>query len=225
MPIVENEVQHIPAFNVKQLDGVNHFVVEKLRTSRRFIRAVIPTSDIDGMDFIEMDKRDPLFSETTFIEWVKAGHTIGLMSESGNPCVADPGNSFVRIAHRFDVPVIPLVGPSSILLSLISSGLNGQHFTFHGYLPIKEQELRSKLQDLNKEMNRSNETHIFIETPYRNMRMLEMIKKTISKDTRLCIASEINGVNQYIKTKFISEWDFTSLSVEKRNMIFLLGRD
>lgn len=225
VPIVENDITHLPIVNHEELEGIQHFVVEKLRTARRFIRAALPKADINQMEFIEMDKRDPLLPETDFIEWIKAGHTIGLMSESGNPCIADPGNSFVRIAHRFDIPVIPLVGPSSILLALMASGLNGQHFEFHGYLPIKEEGLRSKLVDINKQLKKSDATHIFIETPYRNKRMLEAIKRHISADTKLCLAIELSSPDQMIKTKQLSEWKVDKLEIDKKNAIFLLGRD
>jgi len=223
LPIVENQIQHLPSINHEELSTITHFVVERTRTARRYIRAALPKADIDNMQFLEIDKRDKGTSESEFIVWLKAGHKIGLMSESGNPCIADPGHHFVKLAHQFQAKVIPLVGPSSILMSLIASGLNGQQFTFHGYLPVKEPALKKKIIQLQKQVDQSGATQIFIETPYRNLRLLEHLKKHLNGSTRLCVAEEINNSNQNIRTKQIKDWTLKDIEGEKRNMIFLLG--
>lgn len=223
IPIVENEIINLPEINHQRLDGIRFFVVERIRTARRFIRAALPKADIDAMSFIEIDKRDPHHGMQEFESWLKAGHEIGLMSESGNPCIADPGHLFVKKAHHHQAQVIPLVGPSSILLALIASGLNGQNFSFHGYLPVKEPALKSKIVQLQKQIDATGATHIFIETPYRNIRLIEQLKKHLKPNTLLCVAEEINSKDERIVTKAIKDWNPKAMAGEKRNMIFLIG--
>jgi len=223
LPIIENQVLHLPDFNHQELASINHFVVERTRTARRYIRAALPKADIDAMHFLEIDKRDKGTSEIEFVDWLKAGYKIGLMSESGNPCIADPGHEYVRLAHKHQAKVIPLVGPSSILLSLIASGLNGNQFSFHGYLPVKEPALKQKIGQLQKQIDSNGATQIFIETPYRNVRLLQNLKKYLRPSLLLCVAEEINSPDQKIITKQIKDWTSKEIEGEKRNMIFLIG--
>ncbi|MCF8352137.1 MAG: SAM-dependent methyltransferase, partial [Bacteroidales bacterium] len=146
----------------------------------------------------------------------------GLLSEAGTPCIADPGSAIVNLAHRQNIRVIPLVGPSSILLSLMASGFNGQNFCFHGYLPIKKHERENKLRELEKMAEAQNQTQVFIETPYRNMQMLESILKTCNKKTQLCIAANISLENELIKSMQVTEWKKAKVDLHKKPTVYLI---
>jgi 16S rRNA (cytidine1402-2'-O)-methyltransferase len=159
------------------------------------------------------------------LEWLKSGNSVGVISESGMPGIADPGSEMVKLAHRHKFNVVALVGPSSILLALCASGLNGQSFAFHGYLPIKEAALQSKLKSVEHAINKDNQTQIFIETPYRNDKLLNFLIRNLNPQINLCIAKDITGDNQLIVTKSIGEWQRESnFSIDKFPTIFLLGR-
>lgn len=181
-----------------------------------------PPHSISELTIIEIDKKG-----TSHLAEIKAliseGHSFGIISESGMPGVADPGSSVVQLAHDLGCIVKPLVGPSSILLALAASGLNGQSFCFHGYLPIKEYELKKKLKSLESNIKKSNQTQIFIETPYRNDRLLDLICKTIQQQLTLCIARDITGREESVQSKKISDWNNSGASIGKLPAIFLLG--
>ena len=158
----------------------------------------------------------------TFKQKIKEGKTIGIISEAGCPGIADPGQELIRIAHDMNVTVKPLVGPSSILLALMASGMNGQQFSFIGYLPVKDMERNKAIKDLETESAKKNATQIFIETPYRNNQMLEALCKNCKPSTKICIAADLTGEHEWIKTTTVQEWKKEKVNIHKRPAIFLL---
>ncbi len=221
--ISEDALTSIPKETIDIIHRVKFYIVERARTARRFIKSTNPPYRIEELQIIELDKEDHSIS-SEIKKWFSSGYEIGLLSESGMPSVADPGSQAVRIAHEFDLKVIPHVGPSSIILSLAASGLNGQHFCFHGYLPIKNNELVRKLKQLEDQIKRSKATQIFIETPYRNDRMLKSLLSNLSNNTILAIARDITGSNELIISKPVSWWKKNSrIEIGKHPCIFLIG--
>lgn len=221
--ISEGQVDSIPKASIQVIHHLKHYVAERARTARRFIKLCQPPFVIQEIELVEMDKRDLQVGQDQVLEWLNAGHDVGVISESGMPGVADPGKEFAALAHRNNFEVIPLPGPSSILLALSGSGLNGQNFTFHGYLPIKDGELKSKLVSLQKEAQKGK-TQIFIETPFRNQRMLDHLCKFVDASLHLCVAIDISGNDQSIQTKKISEWKGKAPAFHKIPTVFLLGK-
>ena len=200
------------------------FLVEKARTARRFISSLKLGLDIEQLNFEVLDKDTPYESLSELCQPLYRGHDIGVLSEAGCPGVADPGQMVVDYAHRNKVEVIPLVGPSSILLALMSSGFNGQSFAFSGYLPI-ERKLRQKhILKLEKAAIEQNQTQIFMETPYRNEMLMKDLQSVCKSTTRLCIAKDITGEHQTIQTKSIADWKKSPLKIHKIPVIFVLGR-
>ncbi len=200
---------------------LHHFIVENIRTTRRFLKKLDKNSDIDQLVFYEIDKHkntDP----TYLLSPLKEGHPMGLISEAGLPCIADPGADIVRKAHEMGFPVIPLVGPSSVFLALMASGFNGQSFCFHGYLPIKKDTLHTKLKAISADVKKNDQTQIFIEAPYRNMKLLESILSSCPKNMNLCIASNLLQNDQLIISQPISAWEETSVNLHKKPTVFLL---
>jgi 16S rRNA (cytidine1402-2'-O)-methyltransferase len=206
------------------LNSIHIYIVEEIRTARRFLRKAGFRGSIDNLIFRELNEHTPEADIASYLDETTAGHDIGLLSEAGLPCVADPGNLVVRQAHRYGIKVIPLVGPSSIMLALMASGLNGQHFTFHGYLPVKPAERATAIKRIEKECLHSGTSQIFIETPYRNLSLLESLIKTCLPDTYLCIASDISQEGEIIRTLPMSEWKKEKPDLHKRPAVFILGR-
>ena len=161
----------------------------------------------------------------SFLDPIYKGYNIGLISDAGCPGVADPGSDIIKIAHQSNIKVVPLVGPSSILLAIMSSGLNGQNFAFNGYLPIDRVDKKNKIKELEKTSHQKNQSQIFIETPYRNNKMLEDLTKTLSGDTNLCIACDITLSTEYIKTLSINEWKKNKINIDKKPAIFIIHKD
>jgi 16S rRNA (cytidine1402-2'-O)-methyltransferase len=161
----------------------------------------------------------------SFLDPIYKGYNIGLISDAGCPGVADPGSDIIKIAHQSNIKVVPLVGPSSILLAIMSSGLNGQNFAFNGYLPIDRADKKNKIKELEKTSQQKNQSQIFIETPYRNNKMLEDLTKTLSGDTNLCIACDITLSTEYIKTLSINEWKKNKINIDKKPAIFIIQKD
>ena len=216
--------ESIPESNVAKIINAECFIVEELRTARRFLRKIGYKKDYDKVFFSvlnEHTKDEELSSMLQPIE--KEDKDIFLLSEAGLPCVADPGARVVAIAQRKNIRVVPFVGPSSIYMSLMASGFNGQNFAFVGYLPIKDNEKHKRLHQLEERAYKENQTQIFIEAPYRNDKLFECLKKNLRNDTLLCVASDISSQTQSILTKSIAEWkqkqDFV---IDKRNTIFLI---
>ena len=209
--------------SVKQyIQEIKIFIVENVRSSRRFIRKVDKEKNIDNCTFYAFGKHDRLNLEEDFLPHILNGEDVGIISEAGLPCIADPGSEIVAYAHDFKINVIPLVGPSSILLALIASGLNGQNFVFHGYLPIDKKERERKIKQMESNSRKENQSQIFMETPYRNHQLLEAIIKNCSKKAQLCIATDITLSSENIKTKTIEEWKNIKLDIHKKPTIFLL---
>lgn len=216
--------ESIPESNVAKIINAECFIVEELRTARRFLRKIGYKKDYDKVSFSvlnEHTKDEELSSMLQPIE--KEDKDIFLLSEAGLPCVADPGARVVAIAQKKNIRVVPFVGPSSIYMSLMASGFNGQNFAFVGYLPIKDNEKYKRLHQLEERAYKENQTQIFIEAPYRNDKLFECLKKNLRNDTLLCVASDISSQTQSILTKSIAEWkqkqDFV---IGKRNTIFLI---
>jgi 16S rRNA (cytidine1402-2'-O)-methyltransferase len=197
------------------------FVVEDLRSSRRYLRLIDKDFPINETVFHELNEHTNESEIEHYLEPVLKGSDMGIMSEAGLPGIADPGGMLIAIAHRKKIRVIPLAGPSSILMALISSGLNGQNFTFNGYLPVRPADRASKLRELEKK-SRDGYAQIFMETPYRNQRMLESILATCSNDTRLCIALDITLPDEIIRTMTIIDWKKNIPSINDRLAVFIL---
>ncbi len=215
--------QGMPASNLHLLKGIDTFIVEEIRTARRFLRKSGYTTDFDTVIFYLLNEHTPDSGAATMLEKAMSGQAIGLLSEAGLPCIADPGNIVVRLAHQKGIRVIPLTGPSSIMLALMASGMNGQNFVFHGYLPVKPDERAKSLRDLENAVSRGNQTQIFIETPYRNLQMLESILKTCHPSLMLCIAADLTLETEWIRTMTVKEWKKENPQLHKRPAVFLLG--
>ncbi len=197
------------------------FIVENLRSARRFLRLIDKGFPIDESVFYELSEHTVEKDISHFLEPVNNGHDIGLMSEAGLPGIADPGARLVALAHQNKIVVTPLSGPSSIIMALISSGLNGQNFSFNGYLPVKPPEREAKLRELERKTNEGY-AQIFMETPYRNQKLLESILETCHKDSMLCIAADITLSTESIKTMRISEWKKNIPDLKDRLVIYVL---
>lgn len=210
-----------PQINSEIALRTRHYIVENTRTARRTLKLLCPTISIDSCRFYELNKHIPDHEIESMITPLLEGFDMAVMSEAGMPCIADPGNLIVARAHIHSIRIVPLIGPSSILLALIASGFNGQLFTFHGYLPIKEGKKQSILK-LEAEAKRNNHTQIFMETPYRNQKLFEELLQILSPQTNLCIACDISLPSQYIATKSIREWKHTRIDLHKRLCIFLI---
>lgn len=218
----ENNPDFITDQVKKTVAGLSEFIVEDLRSARRYLRAIGYQKDFDTeVTLHELDKHAAKQNCQQLLENVLRGTDCGIISEAGNPCIADPGNEIVAFAHRKNIEVIPLVGPSSILLALIASGFNGQQFSFHGYLPIKEPERSKKIKQLENATRTA--TQLFMETPFRNQKLLEELLKHCSDETNLCIACDLTLPTQFIRTKTIKEWKSQLPLLHKRYCIFLLG--
>lgn len=214
--------QVLPAYNTEVIRQIRHFIVEEIRTARRFLRRVDREFPIDDSTFYEMGKHADEGRYASYLKPVSEGHPVGVISEAGCPAVADPGADIVSIAQRKGIRVIPLVGPNSMIMAVMASGLNGQSFAFHGYLPIDEWERARRLQQLEKRARQEGQTQLFIETPYRNRRFFDTLVRTLSPQTRLCVAAGLTTENEWIHTHTINEWRKLSLpDLGKTPAIFL----
>lgn len=212
----------LPAGNIELLRGIKYFVVENLRSARRFLKACDRSIDINALEFVELNEHTPAAEVEAMLRPMAEGHSIGVISEAGCPAVADPGADLVALAQRRGYDVVPLVGPSSILLSLMGSGFNGQEFAFRGYLPVEAGARSRKLRDMEQDIRRRNQTQIFIETPYRNNKLIAELSRTLPGDLLLCVACDITGPTQSIITRSISAWKKLTPDYDKRPSIFLL---
>jgi 16S rRNA (cytidine1402-2'-O)-methyltransferase len=212
----------LPDYNTQIIHSLDIFVVEQVRTARRFLSFINHPVSIDDITFKELNKHTDEAGINSYLEPAFFGKSVGLLSEAGTPCIADPGAAVVRIAHENGIQVIPLIGPNSIILSLMASGFNGQNFTFHGYLPVDKQALTRKLKDIEQTSRKKNQTQIFIETPYRNNRMLNAITNTCSPATQLCIATDVTLSSESITTLDVSDWKKMSPDINKKPSVFLI---
>jgi 16S rRNA (cytidine1402-2'-O)-methyltransferase len=200
------------------------FIVENIRTARRFLKKVDPEIVIDNLTFFELNQHTDKKEISRFLEPHANGLDIGMISEAGCPAVADPGADVVKIAHTKNIQVVPLVGPSSILLALMASGMSGQNFAFNGYLPIKNPEKAQQIKMLEKRMQTEGQTQIFIEAPYRNAQLLNDLLLNCDPQTMLCIAADITLDSEFIRSKPISWWKLHIPDIQKRPAIFMIGR-
>jgi 16S rRNA (cytidine1402-2'-O)-methyltransferase len=216
----EEGLQSIPPYITDAVKKCNVFFVENERTTRRYFKQLWKEMVIDNYEWIVVNEKETPVE--AFKQKIKEGKIIGIVSEAGCPGVADPGQQLIAIAQQMNIEVKPLVGPNSILLALMASGMNGQQFQFAGYLPVKEPDRSKAIKELEAESARKNCTQIFIETPYRNNQLIETIFKTTKPATQFCIAVDITGPNEWIKTKTIAEWKNNIPDIHKRPAIFLL---
>ncbi|MDE6296123.1 MAG: SAM-dependent methyltransferase [Muribaculaceae bacterium] len=215
----------IPPRNLHILSNVRHFIVENVREARRFIRRALPQADISGLHFEELNRHTDLNNISHWLDPLRQGLPVGLLSDAGCPAVADPGAVIVDIAQREHLKVVPLVGPSSILLGLMASGFNGQGFTFHGYLPIDERQRVAAIRALEDSSSRHDMTHIFIETPYRNNRLLRTLIANLRDDTRICVAADLtHPTDESVISQTVSRWktNINNTDYDKRPAVFLI---
>lgn len=212
----------LPAYNIEIIQGIKHFIVEDVRSARRFLKKVDREFDIDSLSFYPLNKHTSAEDISGYLEPLLAGQSMGVISEAGCPAVADPGADVVAIAQRKNLKVVPLVGPSSIILSVMGSGFNGQSFAFHGYLPIEPVERVKRIKQLEQRIYSENQTQLFIETPYRNHKMVDDLLQNCRPQTKLCIAANLTCEGEYIKTRAISEWKGKVPDLSKIPCIFLL---
>lgn len=212
----------LPSYNREIIVGIKHFIVEDVRSARRFLKKVDADINIDELTFYPLNKHTSPEDIAGYLTPLAQGNAMGVISEAGCPAVADPGADVVAIAQRRNLKVVPLVGPSSIILSVMGSGFNGQSFAFHGYLPIDPADRTRRLKELEARVYSENQTQLFIETPYRNHKMLEEILKTCRPQTKLCIAANITCEGEYIRTKTVKEWKRHLPDLNKIPCIFLI---
>lgn len=213
----------LPAGNVEIIKNIRHFIVENVRTARRFIKKCDPSIDIAPLTFYELNRHTDLTEVSGYLDALRNGEPVGVMSEAGCPAVADPGSYPVEIAQREGLRVIPLVGPSSILLALMASGFNGQGFSFNGYLPVNPKERERKIKDLEAISRKNDMTQIFIETPYRNNKMLQSLCNALRGDTLVCVACDLTDPeNESVVVKTAAQWAKAKFNYDKRPAIFLI---
>lgn len=212
----------LPAHNLEAIKRVRYFVVENLRSARRFLKSVDRNICIDDLNMVELNEHTPAADVEAMLDPLAAGHDIGVISEAGCPAVADPGADLVAAAQRRGYEVMPLVGPSSIIMSLMASGFNGQSFAFVGYLPVEASRRAAAMKTMQQEIRSRRRTQIFIETPYRNNRLIDELTRTLPGDMLLCVASDITGPQQQIVTLPLSQWRARIYDYNKRPTIFLL---
>ena len=215
----------LPAYNREVILGIKHFIVEDVRSARRFLKRVDRDINIDALTFYPMGKHADAKLFASYLKPLEAGEDIGVISEAGCPAVADPGADVVAIAQRKGFCVVPLVGPSSMIMAVMASGLNGQSFAFHGYLPIDPADRVKRLKQLETRSMQEHQTQLFIETPYRNHKLFETLCQTLNAKTRLCIAAGITTDEEWITTRTIAEWKRALLpDLSKIPAIFLFGQ-
>ncbi len=214
----------LPQTVKRAIELIDYYIVENEKTARKSIKAVLPEKKQSELVLFALNKHTDSREHLSFIQPLLEGKNVGLMSEAGCPGVADPGAVIVKLAHEKGIQVIPLVGPSSILLAMMASGMNGQSFTFNGYLPIDKGEKKSALKNLEKLSFDKNQSQIFIETPYRNNKLLEDILQTLQPNTHLCIAADITLPTEYIKTLCVFDWKKTKVDLHNRPTIFIIHK-
>lgn len=212
----------IPKEVQDKLIALKFLIVENIKTTRRYLKKIDKSVDIDSITFFELNKHTDPRDIVSYLDPAKEGFDVGMISEAGCPGIADPGSEIAKMAHRNNIQVVPFVGPSSILMALISSGFNGQQFTFNGYLPFDKGEKLKKMKDLER-LAKQNHTQLFMETPFRNMSLLNDVLAYFNGDLKLCIATDISLETEFIVTKTISEWKKTIPNLKKRPTMFVLG--
>lgn len=206
------------------INELRYFIVENEKSARKFIKQIVPEKSQQELVIFSIDKHASHLDFSDYLKPCFLGFSVGIISEAGCPGIADPGAEIVQLAHKQQLTVVPLVGPSSILLSMMASGLNGQNFAFNGYLPIDKIERKKYIKQLERKVKESNQTQIFIETPYRNDKMMSDLVENLQPDTMLCVACDITLPTEYIKTQSVAQWKKTTISIQKRPTIFIIGR-
>lgn len=212
----------IPPHNIEIITLLKHFIVENIRSARRFLKKCNPSIEIDTLTFYELNKHTDLKQIAGYLVPLKSGESMGVISEAGCPAVADPGADVVAIAQQQGYKVVPLVGPSSILMALMGSGFNGQSFAFHGYLPIDAEERTKKIKQLEARAYHEDQTQLFIETPYRNQKLAEEILQHCKPQTKMCIAMNISCEDESITTKSVKAWKGKLPDMHKKPTVFLI---
>lgn len=222
----ETEIRNVlPDYNHDVIVGIKHFIVENIRSARRFLKKVEKSIDIDQLTFYELNRHTDRKIIGEYLEPLKQGQAVGIISEAGCPAIADPGADVVAIAQSRGFKVVPLVGPSSIIMALMGSGFNGQSFAFNGYLPVDLAGRAKALKKLENKVYNEDQSQIFIETPYRNSKMLETMLSALRPDTKICLAAGITTEQEFIVTKTVSQWKKGKLpEFEKVPCVFLIGR-
>lgn len=219
----ENEPLEVLPISIKRaIENIDYYIVENEKSARHFIKKVSSGKSQPGLHIELLNKFTEAEAIPTFLEPCLAGRHVGILSEAGCPGIADPGADVVQIAHEKGIQVVPLVGPSSIFLGLMASGLNGQNFAFNGYLPIDTTERKRAIKRIEKASKELGQSQIFIETPYRNDKLLAELLRTLSQNTKLCVASDITLATEYIHTKTVGEWKKVPLELHKRPTIFIV---
>ncbi len=214
----------LPPDLTELISSIQVFIVENLRTARRFLKKVNQAIVIDDLTFFELNEHTDRKEISRFLEPIQQGLDIGIISEAGCPAVADPGADVVKLAHTKDIQIVPLVGPSSILLALMASGMSGQNFAFNGYLPVKNPDKAQQIKFLERRMQTEGQTQIFIEAPYRNMHLFDDLVKNCEPQTMLCIAADITLDTEFIKAKPVLYWKTHRPDIQKRPAIFMIGK-
>ena len=223
VPLSGGEIDDVlPVRNRHMVGEMRHFIVENVRSARRFLKKCDRSIGIDALTFSELNRHTRPEEVAEMLEPLRRGEAVGVISEAGCPAIADPGADVVAVAQREGLKVVPLVGPSSIIMSLMASGFNGQSFAFLGYLPIDGAERQRKLRSMEQCINTLDQTQIFIETPYRNNKLLAELVKSLPRRLRLCVASDISGARETIITRTVEEWGRAKYDYDKVPTIFLL---
>jgi 16S rRNA (cytidine1402-2'-O)-methyltransferase len=215
----------LPISIKKIIESIDNYIVENEKTARRFIKSINHKKSQSSLKFHILNKYTQEDELANFLDACKEGKSMGLLSEAGCPAIADPGADIVRLAHQNDIRVIPLVGPSSIVLALMGSGMNGQSFTFNGYLPIDKNDRKTELKRLERISFDQNQSQLFIETPYRNNKMLEDLYNTLHPQTRVCVACDLTLSTEYIRTMHAKDWKHVKVDLHKRPAIFIIHKD
>ncbi|WP_291864291.1 SAM-dependent methyltransferase [Maribacter sp.] len=218
-----NEPLEVLPISIKQtIESVNHYIVENEKTARHFIKKINPRKSQQSLEINLLNKFTEAHEIPSFLDPCLNGINVGILSEAGCPGIADPGADVVKIAHEKNIQVVPLVGPSSILLALMASGFNGQNFAFNGYLPIDSSDKKKIIKTLEKKSRELKQSQIFIETPYRNDKMLQELTKTLADNSYICVACDITLPTEFIATKKVSDWKKTKVDLHKRPTIFII---
>jgi 16S rRNA (cytidine1402-2'-O)-methyltransferase len=218
-------LETMPISIKKIIEKIDIYIVENEKSARRFIKSVSASKSQSDLKLFSLNKFTDPSEIPTYLKPCKQGVSVGLVSDAGCPGVADPGAEVVRLAHQNGITVVPLVGPSSILLAIMGSGMNGQNFAFNGYLPIDKNERKIKLKKLEKRSYEEQQAQLFIETPYRNQKLLEDMCRILHQNTRICLAIDLTLKTEYIKTLTVAQWKTTKIDFHKRPALFIIQKD
>lgn len=219
----ETEPLEVLPLSIKgAIEKIDHYIVENEKTARHFIKKISPRKSQPSLKISLLNKFTEPGDIGSFLDPCMEGHPVGVLSEAGCPGIADPGADVVRLAHHKGIRVIPLVGPSSIVLAMMASGFNGQNFAFKGYLPIDQQERRAAIKSAERISKEASQSQVFIETPYRNDKLLKELLKTLNKNTRLCVAADLTLPTEYIRSLAVAEWNSQNPELHKRPAIFII---